>query len=381
MGKGLQSKTSQKKAKQKTKNRSVMSTQQLAPVATARKFKSGKPQVQRTSNGSTRVKHCEFFADIQGKLGSFQSWLPDQQSFYALRVSPTNQTLFPWLSKLSSQYETCSWNSLSFRYEPYCSTQSAGTLMMAVDYDASDLPPKNKSDLMAYQESVRSSVWQECELKATRENLVRHGKWKYNSYLAVGNGLDFAPGPTTGNGTSALIRQNDLGTFYAVAANGGNIGVGELYVCYDVTLETPQTNAEGSSAFLALKSTGPSWFAAVSGMEYVSNFVINVPLTNQLKVDVGLDYALAVFRQKGTGILTAPSFGTATNCEFVTVLASLVNDSMTDAITILTYRGAAGATFTAALGVATTVTDLRFHLVAVPQSAFGYWGGDFTQSS
>ena len=172
------------------------------------------------SDARVRVRHREYLQDISGSIAFANVQVP---------INPGLPGSFPWLAQLAANYESYQFRSLMFEYETLSSTATAGKVMMAVDYDASDSAPGNKTELMAFHDSVSSATWQECCFKADPQDLKKFGSQRF---VRAGN----APSNTD-------IKTYDIGTLnIATQGMSGTSAVGELYVSYDVELMTPQLN-------------------------------------------------------------------------------------------------------------------------------------------
>lgn len=180
--------------------------------------KNKAPSVQYTRDGSIKVRHREYIGDIVVSTQNFSV------SKYA--INPGIGTTFIWLQAIAQSYESYIFNSLSFEFESSCATTDRGTIMLGIDFDASDEPPLSKQELMSYEGSVRSSVWSHCSCRATPQNLKKFGVQRYIRTLVQPQGSD--------------IKTFDVGNFYIATQGSASITLGELYVAYDVTFYTPQ---------------------------------------------------------------------------------------------------------------------------------------------
>jgi hypothetical protein len=163
------------------------------------------------------ITHREFVGDVDGSVlfGSSQ---------YAL--NPGNSVVFPWLSSIALNYESYVFKQLHFHYETSVSTTTAGTVMMAVDYDASDAAPASKQILMGYAQAQRSAPWQECAFNCRSGDLHKFAAERYVRGLTI----------PTGD-----VKTYDVGNlFLATQGNATGDMIGELYVSYTVELRTPQ---------------------------------------------------------------------------------------------------------------------------------------------
>lgn len=195
-----------------------------APVAQTRLMKTGVPKVSGsayTSDGRIRVQHREYIADVAGSVGF---------SATAYAVNPGLQGTFPWLAPISAQFESYLIRGLSFEFETQKSTATSGSIMMAIDYDASDAAPSNKQQLMSYHDAVRSAVWNECCFRADIRDLQKFGIQRYLRSGVLSANQD--------------IKTFDIGNLI-IATQGcaDTTAIGELYVIYDIELITPQSDA------------------------------------------------------------------------------------------------------------------------------------------
>lgn len=195
----------------------------MAPTAQSLQVKVKDPSLNYSNNkgdGSLRVRHREYLRDIEPLLANtFQLW--------TYPINPGLSYLFKWLSNIGSMYESYKFHSLNFVFESSGSTSDRGTVMIAVDYDASDLPPVSKQDLMSYRGAVRSNVWSHCAFIASKDDLIKFGNQRY-----------IRSGTVSGD-----IKTFDVGNLYiAVQGTAAAATLGEVYVEYDVSFYTPQTS-------------------------------------------------------------------------------------------------------------------------------------------
>jgi hypothetical protein len=149
--------------------------------------------------------------------------------------------MFKWLAPIANQFESYTFKKLCFEYETAASTDTAGSVMMAVDYDARDSAPTTKVDMMSYWGAIRSAAWREFCNVSDKPDLQKMATKRY-----VRNG----PAPTdtdiktydVGNlilATSGITPSAGCGLWQTGWKVGDPFPVGELYVDYVVELETP----------------------------------------------------------------------------------------------------------------------------------------------
>lgn len=170
-----------------------------------------------------RVKHTEYVYDVPGSTGF---------AAQGLAINPGQPGLFPWLYKIASRYEKYRFTDLQFIFQTEKSTATNGTVIIAVDYDASDDAPLTKTQLLQNEDKERGAPWQKFRLACSKHNL-RDTLAKFVRPGAYPGGSD----PKT----------YDLGTLYvATSGMADTSAVGELYVSYEVEFSTPITEETGN---------------------------------------------------------------------------------------------------------------------------------------
>lgn len=184
----------------------------------SKQTKTGKPKITSSDrgDGSVRVRHREYLFD----LIATSDW-----SVTPVAINPGLPT-FAWLSELAGLYESYLFTSLSFDFESTASTTSAGTVMMAIDFDSADEIPVSKQALMAMQGAVRTAPWQAMKYSATSSNLKKFGVQRYVRQGALNPNLD--------------IKTYDVGKLLLAVQGAPGAQWGEVYVSYDITFFTPQ---------------------------------------------------------------------------------------------------------------------------------------------
>jgi hypothetical protein len=166
-----------------------------------------------------RIRQREYVADLSGSVAF---------STQQFSINPGLSSTFPWLSSIASRYESYLFRSLRFEYETSVSTATAGTVILAVDYDSADAAPTSKQQIMAYRGAVRSAPWAPCENGSDGSDLSKFGVQRYIR---------------SGSVASTDIKTYDVGNlFCGFQGMAGVSSVGELYVSYDVELMTPELN-------------------------------------------------------------------------------------------------------------------------------------------
>lgn len=175
-----------------------------------------------TNNGGLkeiRIKHREFVSDIITSNLNYD--------FKQRTVNPGMDESFPWLHKMAGAFESYVFNSLTINFVTSMGTDTNGAIAIIPDYDASDdNAEQSKSQLLAYQDSVRGPVWSNLKMQCTRKNLRK----RTSLYIRE----------------KALSDNNDIKLYdalnYSVLVTGlpADQFIGELWMEYDITLMTPQ---------------------------------------------------------------------------------------------------------------------------------------------
>jgi len=225
---------------------------------------------------------------------------PSPFSVTAIAVNPGQAGSFPWLSSIAGRFESYLFQKLKYCYETEAPSSLGGTLVLSLDYDASDPTPASKQQALAYRNAVRSAPWTTCCHSSDLEDLR-----KQKTYFVRPAGL---PANTD-------IKEYDTGNLFAITQGVTTSGavLGELYVEYDVLLMTPVLEAISRSGFAAAQSSsatgvfsvpvdvggsitvtpGPAGLMSINGLVIGSEYQItlaNITATSlaQLGTPVGL---------------------------------------------------------------------------------------------
>lgn len=172
-------------------------------------------------DGMIVVRHREYLKDVIGSIAFTAT---------SSSINPGQESMFPWLCKLANNYESYKFRSLSFEYETCTATSVAGTVMVAVDYDAADSKPATKQVMLGYHNAVRSAAWNRATLSCDKADLQKNGQ-KFTRLNPLTANLD--------------IKTYDVGNLIVATAGFAGDGLaGELYVSYEVELHTPQIIAD-----------------------------------------------------------------------------------------------------------------------------------------
>lgn len=188
-----------------------------AAVATSNTMSTNRPRMRESAPGSRRVKHAEFISNVAGSV-----------AFTANKVTlnPGIAATFPWLSTQAQGYEQYRFHSLRFEYVTRTSTSTVGSICLAPDYDADDLPPTTEVAVSSYMGAKESSAWTNSSIDLDATSMFPMGPRKYVRSYAV----------------SGDLKVYDAGNlFYCTTGFVGTDDVGKLWVYYDCELFIPQT--------------------------------------------------------------------------------------------------------------------------------------------
>jgi len=172
----------------------------------------------KSGNDGVVVRHREFVQDVPGSVAFAATSLP---------INAGRDTLFAWLPDIAIRYEKYQFLDLKFKYEPRCSTATAGSVILAVDYDALDSAPTSKQDVYSYNHCSQGAAWDENCMSVEPAILKGRGAL----YTRVGA----APAVSD-------LKTYDLGNLFVCTSGFASTDVcGELFVEYVVRLSIPQT--------------------------------------------------------------------------------------------------------------------------------------------
>jgi hypothetical protein len=344
---------SQKKPRQR-KGRNTNNTNQgpisrTAPVATSKNIKTQRPNMRTMKNGDCHIIHREYVSDINASSGP-----PSVFSVTPFAVNPGQSSTFQWLSKVAANFESYKFNKLKFDYETEAPTSLGGTLMLTLDYDATDPAPVSKQQAMAYRGSVRSAPWTPCCHSSIHEDLSKN-----KTYFV-------RPGSQPAN---TDIKLYDVGNLFVMSkgVTTADAALGELYVDYDVMLMTPiyeptptiqyggyAVSNGGSPSNANPLGTTPNLSSNHFGFSFddASNLTINVAGNYLLSFD-------AVGTVLGTQILTPDGFSVANQINFV------VNAAGTEMLGVYEITASA-PTVIAFSTTGTTISSSTVYLALMP---------------
>lgn len=224
-GGGKPKNPSKKQSKKKTGPRSGgmgVSRQMAAPVAYGSVSNNRQSRV-------TRITHRE-------SLGPVTSTGTGFTVLFNLPVQPALASSFPWLSAIATQYETYSprktrskrgakAHCIRYCYEPRCSTGTAGTVVQATNYDASEAAFTSLTQAENYRGATVCQPW----IRACHELEVDSMRDYNRHYTRAGA----APSGTD-------IKTYDVGNYQLIVSGVAAGQIGELYAEYDIDFYDPR---------------------------------------------------------------------------------------------------------------------------------------------
>jgi len=228
-------------------------------------------------------------------------------------VNPGLAATFAWLSNLASNYESYCLSALSFVIETQCSTSTAGSIQMAMDYDAADGSPASKQALMSYHNAVRSPAWGDCRFVADKQDLLKFGSQRFIRSTALAANQD--------------VKTYDVGNLWVATSGGAGVLAGELYVEYDVELMTPQTGAAIGGSSKVVSGGSVSKTAIFGTVPVITGSLLSPSTSTDTLTVVNAGHYMLEIEFTGTGIgQNLAVSGTATS-----VVLSCWNSAVTQA--------------------------------------------------
>lgn len=219
----VQSKGAKRRARRRAAGANGNSQYTAVPVNFAKSMYSGKPLINGRSSHSIVVSHREFVCDVTSYVNF--TLMPSRN------INPGIDSMFPWLGSIARKYESYIFRRLSFIYEPFVSSATAGVIYMAIDYDAKDSDPVTKTELTGYANCVKSQLWAPCRFDANPLDLQKFAKERYTRGEALP--------------ANSAVQSYDVGKFICATYGGAGGGLcGEIYVDFEVELITPQADVD-----------------------------------------------------------------------------------------------------------------------------------------
>lgn len=174
---------------------------------------TGKPTIIRTGDDSTRIRHSELLTLVNGTV-NFAST--------SFSMQPGLISIFPWLATQCIGWEKYKFHSLRATFLTRTGTSTAGSVIMAPDYDAADAAPTTEQQATSFHGAADDAPWKTIvinfDMKRSRELFLRSGPLSSN--------LD--------------IKTYDFANLYVCTADGAAVNWGKIFIEYDVELINPQ---------------------------------------------------------------------------------------------------------------------------------------------
>jgi len=215
-----------RRQRKETSSLALSSSQAItrAPVSIGTKVTSRAPKISR-SGGRSAPYRVTFRELLDPDVLGFTDFVVNGPDTF--QVNPGLAKSFPWLSTTASQYEQYRILSLKYIYVPFVNTSTNGTIMMMMDYDASDPVPATETQFMDHPGAVSCSVWESLTFVCDPKSMHAIGPRKFVRPCAV----------------AGDVKTFDSGVFYLATDNvSSNEPIGKLYVEYSVEFFIPQLN-------------------------------------------------------------------------------------------------------------------------------------------
>lgn len=263
---------------------SVARPQRAAAAAYSTGQHTGEAKVYRNGLDSCRIVHRELLTSVSG-TEAFT--IPN-----TFALNPGLVASFPWLSTQAQAWERYRFNKLKYCYYTRTGSSTAGSLMMAPDFDAADAPPISEAIASSYDHCEEDAPWKDISCILPKKSLMGDMKEKYIRNGALSPNQD--------------IKTYDAGNLFVCTVDGVDAtGWGKIWVEYDVTLFNPQVPSGGFQATGALKGATSMTAATPFGTAPESTGPIQISangLTVTLRnAQVGQELFL-FFSLTGTGI-------------------------------------------------------------------------------
>jgi len=245
----------------------------------ARTQRTMKPQITTRSTDSCRIVHRELLANIV----SSTNWVSSQP----LSINPGITSTFTWLASQAAGWEKYRFNDLRVCYYTRTSSSTAGSVVLAPDYDAADPAPASDIIASSYHGVVEDAPWKNIIMTFDRARLAGERFVRTTGYLAPN--LD--------------IKTYDVANLFIGTVDGGNTGVawGKVWLEYDITLINQQSVPTGivpTSSIGFVNNSGVTLTNCFNGIAnaYVGQFPLagNGNILTISNLLIGQEYLISV---------------------------------------------------------------------------------------
>lgn len=188
------------------------------------------------SKGGIRVKHREYVTGITRFNSGYEVYTSTGRQYetpLTIGVNPGDGTCFPWLSKIAPSFEHYTINALKFSYVSSVSSFVQGAVALTPEFDPHGDklgPPLSLAEMLNKEGTVKGNVWTNCTM------LVPQKHTGSKKFVRAQNKTTLS---------AEHLRQTDLATLYVSLYNIGDADIvgayGDLFVEYDITLSTPNS--------------------------------------------------------------------------------------------------------------------------------------------
>lgn len=232
----------------------VSSSRQAAPVAIDYKIRKTRPLISQSGEVTT-VRHFELVDAIITTTSTFSSAVN-------VNIQPGDYNTFPWLSQMAKLFKKYKFSKLRFIYVPFCSTATAGTIEMAVDFDSANPATALEQDFANFTSYAAGTAWQKSICTIDCGEMNRDHRWRLVRPLAYA-------------GQVSQLANYDCGKFYLYTNNGGSVNCGKLYVEYTIDFTEPVLPPVGVVIGASFKSISGSSNSKPFGTGGIANAVGN----------------------------------------------------------------------------------------------------------
>jgi hypothetical protein len=189
---------------------------------------SGKAPVIAMSKDSCRVVHRELLGNVSGTgTAAFTT-----SSTFAL--NPGVSSTFPWLANMAQNWETYRVNRMKVCYYTRTGSNTAGSVILVPDYDASDSTPISEQTASSYEDVQEDAPWKDIECVLRPAAMHNVGPRKFVRSGALSANQD--------------IKLYDVGNMFIFTVDSATAASwGKLWIEYDITFYTPQLFPGGSN--------------------------------------------------------------------------------------------------------------------------------------
>lgn len=234
---------------------------------------SSQPRFYPTRDGM-RVVHREYVGDVGVNASGFGI-------VNILQLNPGLLSCGQWLSQIAGNFECYEFHKLRYVYQAAVPTSTAGTLFMAIDYDAADPAPATKTELMSNPSAISCSIWASTQLDYDCSKT----KYMSNRFTRISS-------------VSGDIKTYDAGNLYFAIEGAMGTSPGNIYVEYDISLRLPQipSNLEFAQS-LKITNAGTAALSNLNdgynGNTLILNSLLGTPTTGNWVCPTPGEYLLS----------------------------------------------------------------------------------------